>query len=101
MDKTTIAVFILAFWLILPLPLTFMELSKSNVLEEISVPEEPSSLLDYIAFPLELLITFGKMLWIYLKIMLFTIPNIPPLLDYFIFFLRWTTFIIAIIIIKE
>lgn len=94
MNKVILALFLIGFWLFLPIP--FMLLNVDGY-EELDITEAEDT--EEIGF-LNFLGTMGNLFGIYWKLFFMSFPTVSSYINYFLLFLKVATITLAIFMIR-
>ena len=94
MTKLWFATFIVAFWLILPVPMMFLNIGDYDYLEDdFKALTEKPNVFNYLAIAFD-------MIWFYLTLVFFTIPNAPVIVNVFVMIIKYTSVTVAYLLLR-
>lgn len=99
MNKIVLVVFLIGFWLFLPIPMIYMNIGNYDYLRENDLSDLDKYENERPSF-LNFLNEIGYMVGIYLKLLFFTIPNAPALINYFLLFLKSLTGVFLFVMLR-
>lgn len=94
MNKIVLGLFIVGFWLFLPIPFMIMDIGEYQAIDlEEAEETEDIGFLDFLG-------TMADLFGVYWRLFFFTIPDVNQYLNYFILFIKVSTILFTLIMLR-